>query len=76
MKLSILVNEGPYQHQASDSALQFTKAALEKGALIEKVTKRPRNIIPTPNPFFMRDAERKPMYFHFSFSESQLDRGR
>lgn len=30
MKLSILVNEGPYQHQAADSAIQFTKAALEK----------------------------------------------
>jgi len=27
MKFGILVNEGPYQHQASDSAYQFTKAA-------------------------------------------------
>ena len=31
MKLGILINEGPYQHQASDSALQFSKAAIEKG---------------------------------------------
>ena len=31
MKLSILVNEGPYTHQAADTAYLFTKAALEKG---------------------------------------------
>lgn len=37
MKLSVLVNEGPYQHQASDSAFQFTKAALEKGHEIYRV---------------------------------------
>lgn len=37
MKFSILVNEGPYQHQASDSAYQFTKAALEKGYEIFRV---------------------------------------
>lgn len=37
MKLALLVNEGPYQHQASDSALQFTKAALEKGHEIFRV---------------------------------------
>lgn len=37
MKLSILVNEGPYQHQAADSAMQFTKAALEKGHDIFRV---------------------------------------
>lgn len=30
MKFSVLVSEGPYTHQASDTALQFTKAALEK----------------------------------------------
>ncbi|MEN8129885.1 MAG: sulfurtransferase complex subunit TusD [Pseudomonadota bacterium] len=30
MKFGILVNEGPYTHQASDSAYHFTKAALEK----------------------------------------------
>ena len=29
MKYSIMVNEGPYTHQASDSALQFCKAALD-----------------------------------------------
>ena len=37
MKLSIQVNEGPYQHQCSDSAYNFTKAALEKGHEIFRV---------------------------------------
>jgi len=37
MKFGILVNEGPYQHQASDSAYQFTKAALESGHEIFRV---------------------------------------
>ena len=37
MKFGILVNEGPYQHQASDTAYQFTKAALEKGHKIFRV---------------------------------------
>jgi len=37
VKLSILVNEGPYTHQASDTAYQFTKAALEKGHQIFRV---------------------------------------
>jgi len=37
MKYSILVNEGPYNHQASDSAYQFCKAALEKGHEIFRV---------------------------------------
>ena len=37
MKLTIQVNEGPYQHQASDSAYMFTKAALEKGHEIFRV---------------------------------------
>lgn len=37
MKLSVLVNEGPYQHQSADSAIQFTKAALEKGHEIFRV---------------------------------------
>ncbi|HRJ52144.1 MAG TPA: sulfurtransferase complex subunit TusD [Candidatus Thiothrix moscowensis] len=37
MKYTILVNEGPYQHQAADSALQFTRAALEKGHEIFRV---------------------------------------
>jgi len=31
MKFGILVNEGPFTHQASDSAYQFAKAAVEKG---------------------------------------------
>lgn len=37
MKFSVLVSEGPYTHQASDTALQFTKAALEKGHEIFRV---------------------------------------
>ncbi len=37
MKFSIQINEGPYQHQATDSAYQFTKAALEKGHEIFRV---------------------------------------
>ncbi len=37
MKYGILVNEGPYQHQASDTAYQFAKAALEKGHEIFRV---------------------------------------
>jgi tRNA 2-thiouridine synthesizing protein D len=37
MKFSVLVNEGPYQHQAADSAYLFTKAALEKGHEIFRV---------------------------------------
>jgi len=37
MKFAIQVNEGPYQHQASDSAYLFTKTALEKGHEIFRV---------------------------------------
>jgi tRNA 2-thiouridine synthesizing protein D len=37
MKLTIQVNEGPYQHQASDSAYNFIVAALEKGHEIFRV---------------------------------------
>jgi tRNA 2-thiouridine synthesizing protein D len=37
LKLGILVTEGPYTHQASDTAYQFTKAALEKGHEIFRV---------------------------------------
>ncbi|MCG6952020.1 MAG: sulfurtransferase complex subunit TusD [Burkholderiales bacterium] len=37
MKLGIMVNEGPYTHQASDSAYQFAKAALAKGHEISRV---------------------------------------
>lgn len=31
MKFTILVLEGPYNHQAADSAYQFTQSALKKG---------------------------------------------
>ena len=37
MKFGIVVNEGPYTHQASDSAYHFTKAALAKGHEIVRV---------------------------------------
>ena len=37
LKFGIMVNEGPFQHQASDSAYLFTKAALEKGHEIYRV---------------------------------------
>lgn len=37
MKFGIVVNEGPYTHQASDSAYQFAKAAIEKGHEVFRV---------------------------------------
>ena len=37
MKYTVMINEGPYQHQSSDSALQFVRAALEKGHEIFRV---------------------------------------
>ncbi|MBC8303137.1 MAG: sulfurtransferase complex subunit TusD [Pelagibacterales bacterium] len=37
MKFGIVINEGPYQHQASDSAFLFTKAAIEEGHEIFRV---------------------------------------
>jgi len=37
MKYSIMVNEGPYTHQASDTALQFCKAALGAGHEIFRI---------------------------------------
>jgi len=37
MKLAVLVNEGPYQHQASDSAYQFVAAALKAGHEVMRV---------------------------------------
>ncbi|MHB9112856.1 MAG: sulfurtransferase complex subunit TusD [Thermoleophilia bacterium] len=37
MKFGILITEGPYQHEASDSAYQFAKAALAKGHEILRI---------------------------------------
>ena len=37
MKFGIMVSEGPYTHQASDTAYHFTKAALEAGHEIFRV---------------------------------------
>ena len=37
MKFVIQINEGPYQHQTSDTAYQFTRAVLEKGHEVVRV---------------------------------------
>ncbi len=37
MKFGLMVSEGPYTHQASDSAYNFAKSALEKGHEIYRV---------------------------------------
>ena len=37
MKFGVQVSEGPYTHQASDTAYHFVKAALEKGHEIYRV---------------------------------------
>lgn len=37
MKFALLINEGPYTHQACDSAYHFARAALEKGHEINRV---------------------------------------
>ena len=37
MRIAVVINEGPYTHQASDSALQFVRAALDKGHEIFRV---------------------------------------
>ena len=37
MKFNILVSEGPYTHQASDTAYQFAKAAVESGHEVIRV---------------------------------------
>ena len=37
MKFSILINEGPFTHQASDTAFQFAQAALESGHEVIRV---------------------------------------
>ena len=37
MKFGILINEGPYPHQASDTAYHFTAAALQSGHDIVRV---------------------------------------
>ncbi len=37
MKFAVVVNEGPYTHQASDTAFQFVKAALDGGHEVMRV---------------------------------------
>ena len=37
MKFAVVVNEGPYQHQAADTAYNFSRAVLERGHRIDRV---------------------------------------
>lgn len=37
MKIGVVVSEGPYTHQAADTAYQFVKAALGKGHEVPRV---------------------------------------
>ena len=37
MKFGLLVNEGPYQHQAADTAYRFAEAAIGKGHEVFRV---------------------------------------
>lgn len=37
MKYTLMINEGPYQHQSADTALLFARAVLEKGHEIYRV---------------------------------------
>ena len=37
MKFGVVVSEGPYTHQAADSAFHFVKAALDKGHEVPRV---------------------------------------
>lgn len=37
MKFAVVVNEGPYTHQASDTAFQFVRAALHAGHEVMRV---------------------------------------
>ncbi len=37
MKFAVVVNEGPYTHQASDTAFQFVKAALDGGHEVMRI---------------------------------------
>lgn len=37
MKFAVVVNEGPYQHQAADTAFNFSRAVIERGHQIDRV---------------------------------------
>jgi tRNA 2-thiouridine synthesizing protein D len=37
MKIGVMVSEGPYQHEASDSAYLFCRAAIDSGHQIDRV---------------------------------------
>ena len=44
MKFGVLINEGPYQHQASDTAYKFIEAAIEEGHEMKRNSKDANNI--------------------------------
>ena len=37
MNIGILINKGPYTHEATDSAYLFARAAIEKGHQVSRV---------------------------------------
>ena len=37
MNIALVINEGPFTHQASDTALHYAKAALKRGHAINRV---------------------------------------
>ena len=37
MKFGLMVSEGPYQHQAADSAYQFARAAIAAGHNVDRI---------------------------------------
>ena len=37
MKFGLMVSEGPYQHQAADSAYQFARAAIAAGHSVDRI---------------------------------------
>lgn len=37
MNFAIVVNEGPYQHQASDTAFNFSRAVIDRGHRVDRV---------------------------------------
>lgn len=49
MKFGILVKEGPYNHQAADTAYQFAKAAIKKGHTVDAVFFYNDGVINTSN---------------------------
>ena len=59
MKFGILVNEGPYTHQASDSAYMFAKAALDQGHEIYGIDVSKAALNTTKRRFIAKEAKIK-----------------